>query len=77
MTALEVQLIISVATILCSGVISAIVTHRLASSRAERDFRRKKLEELFVAISRYCNKLATANIMWPRVMRGELDYNQG
>lgn len=77
MTGTELQLLISIATILCSGVISAIVTHKLSTGRAEREFRRKKLEELFMAVHTYCNKLFTANIMWPRVMRGEIDYNQG
>jgi hypothetical protein len=77
MTATALQLLISIATILCSGVISAIVTHRLSTGRAEREFRRKKLEELYIAVHTYCNKLFTANIMWPRVMRGEIDYNQG
>src|SRR5438105_6769249 len=77
MTATELQLLISIATILCSGVISAIVTHKLSTGRAEREFRRKKLEALFMAVHTYCNKLFTANLMWPRVMRGEIDYNQG
>jgi hypothetical protein len=35
MTATEVQLLVSVATTLCSGVVSAIVTHKLSSGRAE------------------------------------------
>jgi len=77
MTATEVQLIVSIATILCSGVISAIVAHQLSCSRSEREFNRKKLEALFIAVRRYCTKLITANLMWPRVMRGEIDYNQG
>src|ERR1035437_4500616 len=76
MTALEIQLIVSLATILCSGVVSAIVTHKLSSGRAEREFKRRKLEELYIAVHRYCTKLVTANIVWPEVMRGKIDYNQ-
>ena len=76
MTAVEGQLLISIATILCSGVVSTVITHRLSTGRAEREFRRKKLEELFVAIHRYCTKLTTWNLVSLRVMRGELDYSQ-
>jgi hypothetical protein len=76
-TPTEVQLIVSLATILSSGVLSAIVTHKLSTGRAEREFRRKKLEELFIAVHTYCNKLFSVNIVWPRVMKGEIDYNQG
>jgi hypothetical protein len=77
MTATEVQLIVSVTTILCSGVVSAIVTHKLSTERAEREFRRKKLEELFFAVHTFCTKLFSANIIWPQVMRGEITYNDG
>ena len=77
MTTTEIQLVVSVATILCSGVISAIVAHKLSSGRAEREFNRKKLEELYIAVHRYCAKLFTANMVWSEVMRGKIDYNQG
>ena len=76
MTTTEVQLAVSLATILCSGVISAIVTHKLSTGRAEREFRRKKLEELFFAVHTYCNKLISANLVWPRVMSGEITYDE-
>jgi len=75
MTATEVQLIVSIATILCSGVISAIVAHKLATGQAEREFRRKKLEELYFAVHTYCGKLFSTNMVWPQVMRGEITYN--
>jgi hypothetical protein len=76
MTPTEIQLIISVTTILCSGVFSAIIIHKLSSSRAEREFKRRKLEELYIAVHCYCTKLFTANIIWPDVMRGKIDYNE-
>ena len=74
MTVSGVQLIVSIAT---SGVVSAIVTHYLATGRAEREFRRKKLEELFMAIHTFCTKLFSANIIWPRVMHGEITFDEG
>jgi hypothetical protein len=67
---------VSVATILCSGVVSAVVTHKLSTGRAEREFRRKKLEELYFAVHSYCNTLFSANMIWPQVMRGEVTYNE-
>jgi len=75
-TPVEIQIIVSVATILCSGVVSAVVTHKLSAGRAEREFRRKKLEELYFAVHTYCSKLFSANIVWPRVMRGQITYNE-
>jgi hypothetical protein len=77
MTGIVVQLIVSILTILGSGVVSAVVAQKLATSRAEREFRLKKLEELYSAVHRYCNHLTTANFMWLRVMSGELNYNEG
>jgi hypothetical protein len=75
MTPTEIQIIISIATILCSGVVSAVVTHKLSTGRAEREFRRKKLEELFFAVHTYCTKLFSRNIVWPQVMRGKISYD--
>jgi hypothetical protein len=72
-----IQIAISIATILGSGVVSAIVAHKFTVSRAEREFRRKKLEELFLAADRYCRHLMTWNMVWTPVMKGDLDYNQG
>jgi hypothetical protein len=74
MTVSGVQLIVSVAT---SGVVSAIVAHMLSTGRAEKEFRRKKLEELFMAVHTDCTKLFSTNLIWPRVMRGEITYDEG
>lgn len=70
------QISISVGTIICSGVASAYVNHKLTSGRLERDLRRQKLEELYMAAHGYCKLLGIYNMVWPRVMKGELDYNQ-
>jgi hypothetical protein len=77
MTPAEIQLIVSIATITGSGVISVIIAHKLAAGRAEREFRRKKLEEVFMATHRFCITLFTANFIWTKVMAEEIDYNQG
>lgn len=70
------QIIIALLTILGSGVVTAIVTHRLATSRQEREFKRKKLEELYLALHGFCTLFGTWSIVWPQVMEGEMEYNQ-
>ena len=76
MNPVTTQLLISIVTILGSGVVSAIVSHYFTVTRAEREFKRKKLEEMFLALHKYCTSIASQNIVWPAVMRGELTYNQ-
>jgi hypothetical protein len=71
-----VQIGIAAATILGSGVVSAMVNHRFTARRAEIEFRRKKMEELFLAFHGYCSQIATLNVVWPKVMNGELSYNE-
>lgn len=46
-------LLIPLLTIALSGVVSSFVTYHLTSSRAERDFRLKKLEEVLIALARF------------------------
>jgi hypothetical protein len=72
MTISGVQLIVSIAT---SGVVSAIVTHFLSTGRAEREFRRKKLEELFMAVHTYCTKLFSANMRWTPIFRPQVSFD--
>jgi hypothetical protein len=71
-----VQIGIAIATILGSGVVSAAVSHHFTTRRAEREFRRKKTEELFLAFHGYCTLLSSQNVVWPQVMDGTLTYNQ-
>lgn len=46
-------LLIPLLTIALSGVVSSYVTHRLSATRAERDFRFRKLEEMLLALDRF------------------------
>jgi hypothetical protein len=73
----SVQIVVSLMTIVFSGLVSAVVTHRLSTSRQEREFRRKKLEELYLAVVGFCTSISVANVIWLPVMRGDLDYNAG
>lgn len=69
------QIILSVMTIICSGVASAIVTYKLNSSREERQFLRKKLEEVNLAFTGYCRQLGTHLIQHQAVMVGKITFN--
>jgi hypothetical protein len=69
------QIVISLLTILCSGLVSAIVTHRLATSRQEREFKRQKLESLYFSIEGFCLTFVIFHFYWPGVMDGKIDYN--
>lgn len=64
-------------TIICSGVVAAYISYRLAKSKEEFFYKRKKLEELYISIDRYTTILVRMNFMWPKVMDGELTFNQG
>jgi hypothetical protein len=63
-------------TIIGSGVASAIVTYKLNLGKSEREFRRQKLQELYLAFHRFNVALGSHNIIWIPVMAGEMDYNQ-
>jgi len=70
------EIVIPLITLLGSGVVSAFVAQKLINSRSEKDFKRKKLEELFLAMDKFCIALSLANLAWPRVAKGELTYDQ-
>jgi hypothetical protein len=61
-------------TVLASGVVAAYVSHRLATTRADKDFRLKRLEELFISLDKFSsNYNATMAPMMP-VMRGAIPF---
>ena len=70
------SILISVATIACSGVVSGVVTNKLAANRAELDFKRRKLEATYESAHKFCH-LLLGNIMpWIDVMHNKIDYNK-
>ena len=70
------QIIISLLTIIGSGVVSAFITQKLVTSRSEKEFKRKKIEELFLSVHKYCRGLSVANMVWPEVAAGKINYNE-
>jgi hypothetical protein len=61
---------------LFSGLVSALVAHRLGTSRQDREFKRKKIEELYMAMHGFCTTFKVFAMPMLPVMRGKIDYNQ-
>jgi hypothetical protein len=76
MNTFQVQILTSIITLLFSGLISAMVTHRLTSSRAERDFRRQRVEQLYLYIQRYVKKLEGIHLAGEQLMAGLITLDQ-
>jgi hypothetical protein len=62
-------------TILGSSVGSAVISHFLTSRRSEIEFRRKKLEDLWLASDRYCTTTSACYSAYTSVFSGQLDFN--
>jgi hypothetical protein len=71
----KTQLLVSLLTIVASGVVSGIVTYRLNARRDARRLRRTKLEEFYGAHSAFIRQLSTDWLLHMRVMRNQISYN--
>jgi hypothetical protein len=76
MTSQQQQLLISLLTIVGSGVVSAYVTYRLNSRKEERQFRRQKLEQVFLASQAFQKAIFTHISDHLQMMKGRLTANQ-
>ncbi|MCI0675731.1 MAG: hypothetical protein L0Y42_08150 [Phycisphaerales bacterium] len=70
------QILLAVLTIAMSGVVAAVVTSILNTRREERQFRRKRLEELYRAFTGFCTQLDVHWLHHTSVMTGKIDHNQ-
>jgi len=70
----KTQLLVSLLTILASGVVSGIVTFRLNSRRDARRLRRSKLEEFYSAHSAFIRQLSADWLLHMNVMRNQISY---
>jgi len=70
-------LIAALVSILFGSVAAAIVSHLLAISRAEKEYRLKKLEELFIAVQFWCNHLKKVYFNLSEVAAGHVTWNDG
>jgi hypothetical protein len=75
MDMIKMQLLVSLLTIVASGVVSGIVTFRLNSRRDARRLRRTKLEEFYSAHSAFIRQLSADWLLHMKVMRNEISYN--
>jgi hypothetical protein len=69
-------LTIAFLTILMSGVVAAVVTYRLNTTREHVFFMRKKAEELYLAVDQYDRVLSSHFLPGYSLIKGELDWNQ-
>jgi hypothetical protein len=69
-------LISAVVSVLFGSVAAAIVSHFLAISRADKEYRLKKLEELFIAVQFWCNHLKKVYFNLGEVAAGHLPWNE-
>ncbi|MGA2444752.1 MAG: hypothetical protein ABSG50_04880 [Opitutaceae bacterium] len=71
----RVQLFLGLLTIIGSGVVSAVVTYRLNASHSEREFKRGKAEELYMAADNFYKFLFASYAVWLQAMLGNCDYS--
>jgi hypothetical protein len=69
------QIVLSLLTIVASGLVSAVVTFRLNAGRDSRRMRREKLEAAFLAHSGFLRQLDVGWYPYYAVMGGEIEYN--
>ena len=72
----QIQIGLSLLTVLSSGVVSATVTYMLNKRREERQLFRKKLEELYLATHKFENLLGGHLLLYLKGIDGKLDLNQ-
>ena len=72
-----VSVVLGVLTILGSGVVSTVISHRLSKRKEENVYRRQKQEELYLSIKRFTTMMISMNIVWGEVMVGKLSMDQG
>lgn len=70
------QAAVSLLTIVMSGVVASVVTSKLNTMRADREFRRKRLEDVFRAVVGFRRQLECGWSPYMSVMTGKIDYNK-
>ncbi len=70
------QIIIPLITIVGSGVASVLIAFKLNARKDEKQYLRLKLEELNLALIRYCAQLNADFYPYSSAMAGKITYNQ-
>jgi hypothetical protein len=68
------QIVVPLLTIAFSGLVSAYIAHRLAATRGDREFRLKRLEELFLASDKFFMHYVVQIMPYMPVMQGRLPF---
>jgi hypothetical protein len=66
----------AIATVLGSGLTSILLTHWLSSTRAEKDFKRQKLEELFLELQSFHTFVKVISIPFKAAMQGRIKLSE-
>ncbi len=66
-----VQVLVAIATILCGGIIAAIVTYRLNRDKERINYLRDKLEELYMATSNWISNTDAIAYAYKRAIHEE------
>jgi hypothetical protein len=69
-------LVVGLATIAMSGVVSSVVTFRLGKSKEQQAFMRAKAEQLYLAADEYGKAFGGLLIRHLHLLNGRIDYNQ-
>jgi hypothetical protein len=72
-----VQIVLGLLTIVGSGVVSGMVTHRLNARKDQQEFMRTKLEALFNAVRGFGKAYSASMMVWISVMDGKIPYDKG
>lgn len=70
-----IQIILSIATIAMSGLVSGLVAYQLNSRRDSRQLRREKLEAVYGSFSGFVAQLESRWTPYPGVMANKNEYN--
>jgi hypothetical protein len=71
-----ISLVVPLATVLASGVVSGVVTHRLNRNKEQTYFMRKKAEDLYLAADEFGRQMAIHMTGFLPLIDGRIDYNQ-
>lgn len=76
MTPAQIQIFASIITILGSGVIAALVNHMFIKEREDKAAKRKRGEELFMAIDAYVKRLKKLHFQYFLCASGKITYEK-
>jgi hypothetical protein len=71
------QVVIPLLTIAGSGIVSAFITHRLSATKADREFRLRRLEETFIALDGFSKHYTVEMLGYVPEIAGKMTKEEG